>query len=170
MEWFPKVPNSYWTSKQNVKRFIDNISLKLNIRSPKEWGQVSNRLFKEVGGASLLTYYKNSLFFCLQAVYEGLNLQLLRKIDIEWKREWFANLPKYERSFWNSEENCKHFLNKIATEVNIQTTNDWRKISISLLKNNGGNVSNTKCIYKIRGYLKNTEILCKGFFRDCILL
>lgn len=69
-EWF-KVPNSYWTSKQNMRQYMDSIALKLHVRSPKEWGQISNRLFKESGGGSLLLYHKNSLFFCLQSAYEG---------------------------------------------------------------------------------------------------
>src|SRR5690348_4383078 len=49
--------------------------------------------------------------------------------ETEWKREWFAKIPKYPRSYWELTSNCKEFFDKIAMNYNIQTTSDWNKIS-----------------------------------------
>ena len=37
--------------------------------------------------------------------------------------------------------NCKEFLDRIAMNYNIKTTNDWNRISNSLIKNKGGYVA-----------------------------
>lgn len=59
---------------------------------------------------------------------------------MQWKREWFAKLPVFPHSHWNSLDNRRKFLEEIATTSNIRTPNDWRKISTSVITNKGGRV------------------------------
>ena len=60
--------------------------------------------------------------------------------EIEWKREWFHNIPKYPKEFWNNLNNSQRFLDQISNEYNINSPNDWKRITISLIKKNGGQV------------------------------
>lgn len=70
-EWFNKLPNSYWKSIENHKKLLDEIAIKLNIRSPSQWGKVTRYQVRGFGGGRLLNYYSNSLYKCLQSVYKG---------------------------------------------------------------------------------------------------
>lgn len=78
---------------------------------------------------------------CLQSIYKGtFFLDLLCKIETKWKREWFSHIPRFSKYYWNSEENCRKFMNEIAKHSNIISPRDWRKVSLSLLRNTGGHV------------------------------
>lgn len=73
-EWFPTaaiLPKSYWTSPQNRREFLGKIKVKFGIKEPKDWGKIRIQDIKQMGGVSLLKYYKGSLFRCLQSVYKG---------------------------------------------------------------------------------------------------
>lgn len=50
------------------------------------------------------------------------------------------NLSRFPKTYWNSVENCKSFMDKIIQESNVITENDWRKVSLTLIRNNGGEV------------------------------
>lgn len=74
-EWFPyvrKFPHSYWNSFDNRRKFLDGIKLKLKIKNPSDWGEISVQEFINLGGGTLLNRYKGSLFACLNSVYKGL--------------------------------------------------------------------------------------------------
>ena len=62
-------------------------------------------------------------------------------IEIKWKREWFPITPKYPKEYWNNLNNSQIFLDQIAINQNINTPNDWKKITVSLIKKNGGQVN-----------------------------
>jgi hypothetical protein len=54
--------------------------------------------------------------------------------------EWFrAN--KYPRNFFQSKQNYRVFLDKVAHEYQIKFFADWQRISHSLIRNAGGKVS-----------------------------
>lgn len=65
-------PRSYWKSKENRRKFMDGVAKKLNVKSPMDWGKVTIQQVFELGGGTLLSrYYKSSLYYCLQSIYEG---------------------------------------------------------------------------------------------------
>lgn len=71
-EWFPSLPKIYWNSMDNRRKFLDKLANTLQIKSNKEWGNVTLQQVHELGGGALLnTYYRGSLFNCLQSVYKG---------------------------------------------------------------------------------------------------
>lgn len=74
MEWFSKSSQSYWKSYGNCKRFLDEVAVKLHVKSPNDWGRIKIQQIIELGGASILRQYKGSLFACLQSVYKGFYL------------------------------------------------------------------------------------------------
>ncbi len=57
-----------------------------------------------------------------------------------WKKEWFQNLPEIPKYYWKSFDNCREFMDKLVARYNLQTTNDWRKVSRALIIKNGGSV------------------------------
>lgn len=93
--------------------------------------------------------------------------RLYNPSDIEWKKTWFSSIPRFPKSHWSSEENCRNFLHEIAKSNNIQKSNDWKKITSSLFKNNGGWVIVLGPITE-RVFGENTSIPFKIFFRSCI--
>lgn len=74
VDWFFKSPQSYWDSLENQQRIVSQIGSRLGITQPKDWGKVSTREFRDLGGASLLNRFNNSLIACLQSLYEGFYL------------------------------------------------------------------------------------------------
>jgi hypothetical protein len=51
-----KLPVSYWKSIENRKNFLDEIAKKLNIKIPSDWGNITVRQFKKLGGNSVTEY------------------------------------------------------------------------------------------------------------------
>jgi hypothetical protein len=122
---------------ENRKNFLDEIAMKLNIKIPSDWGNITVQQLYELGGSSLLThYYNGSLFKCLQSVYKGIFIIFILILikDTNWKREWFTKLPK---SYWKSMENRRNFLDEIAKKLNIKTPSDWGKVTNQQLFEHG---------------------------------
>lgn len=61
-------------------------------------------------------------------------------LDIDWKREWFPRVSKYPKTYWNSFENCRKFMEVIASGAHIRSPSEWRKVSFALIKSEGGMV------------------------------
>ena len=60
----------YWKNKENQIKFFEKIKKELNIKNPKEWGNISIHQIIEKGGGSILNgYYENSLFKALNSIY-----------------------------------------------------------------------------------------------------
>ncbi len=56
---------------ENHKKLLDEVSVKLNIKTPNQWGKVTRKQIRSLGGGSLLNCYNDSIYTCLQAVYKG---------------------------------------------------------------------------------------------------
>lgn len=81
---------------------------------------------------------------------------MLTYLETTWNREWFPSIAQFPKSYWDKEENCRIFMDEIAMKNNIQSENDWKKVSTTMFKRNGGSVS-TKLLYS----LINKELLRK---------
>lgn len=138
-EWFSRVPRSHWQSMDNQKKVLDEIAMKLNIKNPKDWGKVTKFQFYELGATSLLNSYGSSPFACIKSIYKGFssiappNFQ-----DIDWKKDWFSNIPHFPRSHWTSLENRKKFLDELAVKLNIKNPSDWGKVKTHRIVELGG--------------------------------
>lgn len=78
-EWFVRSPRSHWQSMENRRKFFDQLAVTLNLKNPSDWGKISLKQICAMGGAGILYYYKNSVFYCLQSIYKGIyfNIQPL---------------------------------------------------------------------------------------------
>lgn len=132
-DWFPNLNNfpfHHWESKSNQKQFLESIASSFGISSPKDWGKVTNEHVIQRGGKALLHHYDGSLFRCLQSVYN----------ETSWKREWFKNIPLYPSTHWKNPNNQKTFLDGLASHYHLKKPEDWKRISISLIRKKGGEV------------------------------
>ena len=68
----------YWESADNIRIFLDRVSLTIGIKTPSDWGHVTNQRFMELGGSSLLNQ-KLSLKNILR-IYICLFKKLLRSL------------------------------------------------------------------------------------------
>lgn len=69
------------------------------------------------------------------------NCTMFKMIDVDWKKEWFPTIPKYTRMYWKSEENQRNFLKYIASQYGVEKPQDWNKISLTLIRGEGGQVN-----------------------------
>lgn len=125
---------------ENRRKFLEEMKLKFNIEEPGDWGKVSIQDFREENGASLLSYYKNSLYSCLKHIYKGLNFvsKFSNIEDVEWKQEWFPNRKIFPKMFWKTQENRRKFLDDLKTEFDIQEPKDWGRVKIKEFRKRGG--------------------------------
>lgn len=76
-EWFPNLhrfPKAHFKVMENRKKFMDDLAVTLNIKKPRDWGNITLKQIHELGGGPLLNnYYRGSLFACLQSVHRGMN-------------------------------------------------------------------------------------------------
>lgn len=71
-EWWKTRPIGYWTVKENQKKFLDEIKMRFQIKSPSDWGKLKIKDIRNAGGNSILKHYKGSLYRCVQFVYPGM--------------------------------------------------------------------------------------------------
>jgi hypothetical protein len=69
-EWF--LSGTHQSSLEAHKSFLENLKLALHIKEPKDWGKLTIREISQYGALSMLKFYHNSLFYCLQSIYPGI--------------------------------------------------------------------------------------------------
>jgi hypothetical protein len=59
----------YWKSKENQKKFFDQLAIKWNIQKPEDWNKVTCGMVLKEGGNFIDRYYNGSL-------QQGINMYL----------------------------------------------------------------------------------------------
>ena len=115
-------PIGYWKDKNNIVDFLENLKEKLNIISPSDWNNLSREHIISNGGATLLHIYSIFELKCIGCP-EGAVL--------------FDNKRK-SPGFWDEEENIQNFLSLIAEKLNLNTREDWNRLSTTQIQEFGG--------------------------------
>ena len=115
----------YWNNQENVQNFLEKLKKKLNLQSPNDWNGISIQNIKENGGIGLLNHFSLYDLKCF-ACPEG--------------KEIFSYHPNKRKSseYWENEENVQNFLCKLKEKFNLQTMDDWNRISIPQIQSIGG--------------------------------
>lgn len=71
-EWMATKPHGYWADKNNQREFLGEVGRRLGVKSPKDWGKVTNQQLIMNGASSLLNKYQGSLWRTLNSIYPGL--------------------------------------------------------------------------------------------------
>jgi len=69
-----RFPLHHWDDYTNQRNFFEQIAPQLNIRSPKDWYNVSRKDILSKGGAGLLQRYNDSLSKALISIFPEANL------------------------------------------------------------------------------------------------
>ncbi len=110
-------------SKQRA--FMDDIAKKLNITDINDWYKITHSPLVKHGCFTLLSKYKHSIPALLKAVYP----------EHQWDKLRFSRIPP---EYWGSLENQRTFMETLAKKLNVNTHEDWYKVSTWKLMRSGG--------------------------------
>ena len=113
----------YWENKENILQFLSEIQQKYNLNTPEDWNSISQEHIKSNGGLTLLSKHKYSMYeLKCMACPEG---------------KYLFN-PKQSAGYWENQENIHQFLSEIQQKYNLNTPEDWNKITTKHIKLDGG--------------------------------
>ena len=115
----------FWDKKENLQNLIHEISEKLNLKTPEDWEQISSAKIREFGGGRAIAKYSLS------------TLKSMAFPDYH-----FIKRKKYiSKGHWNDFDNVLQFLNKLQLKYNLNTLDDWNKLSAIQVRNLPGGSS-----------------------------
>ena len=115
-------PAGYWEDKENILQFLSEIKQKYNLNTPEDWNSITQNLIKSNGGSRLLSKYSMFELKCL-ACPEGKSI---------------FNNPKQPAGYWENKENIVNFFRDIKQKYNLNTLQDWKRISRHQIIMQGG--------------------------------
>ena len=121
----PIKPRGYWDNMENIKNFLKEIEIKLNLKTFKDWNSLTNKQIASYGGKTLLDKF---------TMYD------IKSIGFpEGKSKFKIPMPKFSRKYWEKEENIHHFLSKLKQNYNLNTPEDWKLLTKKDIKKYSGN-------------------------------
>ena len=117
-----KQSSRFWDDKKNILTFLSKLKQKYNLNFPEDWNLITVNHIKLNGGASLLRKHSVFELKCM-ACPEG--------------KATFNN-PYQSSEFWEIEENIHNFLEEIKEKYNLNTPQDWKRISRHQIISAGG--------------------------------
>ena len=117
-----KQSSGYWENKENILNFLLKIKEKYNLNTPDDWNSITTIDIQSNGGRTLLSKYSMFELKCM-ACPEG-------KLTF--------NNPIQSAEYWDNEENIYKFLSEIKEKYNLNTLEDWKRISKHQIRSKGG--------------------------------
>ena len=129
-EWhiwkFNSVPNNYWRSEKNVKKYLKWLGKELGFKKPNDWYQVSKEAFiSNFGGSMLESQFQTVPAKAVQFLYPN------RK----WHPWLFGKVP---HGFWKRKTNRIAYLQWLGKKLNFKKTADWYKLKDQHFRENHG--------------------------------
>lgn len=123
-EHFFSNPNKpgFWKKEENIQKFLNILQKELNLYTFNDWNSLTQQQIKDLGGNRLLKLYSMYEIKCM-ALPE-------RKDDF--------TLPNIPNSFWDSEQNIQNFIKRLSEKYNVNTSDDWNRISNFQIRSFGG--------------------------------
>ena len=121
---FRNKPSGYWDNQENILQFLNELKEKLNLNTSEDWNTLSTQKLYLYGGRALLKKYSLYQIKCL-GFPEG-------KLS-------FNKIIQYKPvGYWNNQDNIQQFLHELKEKLNLNSSEDWNKLSQKDIKNNGG--------------------------------
>ena len=117
-----KQPAGYWDNKENINNFFEGIKQKYNLNTPEDWNSITQQHIQSNGGRTLLSNLSMYELKCM-ACPEGKSI--------------FTNPPQ-PASYWDNKENILQFISKLKEKYNLNTPEDWKRISKHQIVAEGG--------------------------------
>ncbi len=132
-EWeYVSVPQRFWSSAANRKRYMQWLGKKLEFRKPEDWYQLSRTHFHANRGGTL--FVKSG----------GAPLNVMREFmpKYDWKPWLFARVPC---GFWKTYDNRLGYLTWLGKELGFRRPVDWYQIRREDLARTGGGAMLNMC-------------------------
>ena len=117
-----KQTSGYWENKENILKFLYEIKEKYNLTTTEDWNLITHKHLKLNGGGTLLAKYSIFELKCM-ACPEG--------------KSSFKN-PHQAAVFWENEDNIHQFFSKLKEKYNLNSPEDWKRISKRQIISEGG--------------------------------
>ena len=117
-------PAGYWENQENIHNFLSKIKEKYNLNTPEDWNSITKKHIQSNGGSTLLKKYSMFEIKCM-ACPEG-------------KSKFDNPKPNQVPGFWENKENVHDFLSKLKEKYNLNTPEDWQRISKNQIISQGG--------------------------------
>ena len=117
-------PPGYWNDKENIQNFINKLKNKFSLHSIEDWNKISIQQIKSMGGGQLFDTY---------SIYD---IKLLG--CPEGKFIFSKSNPYKPVGYWENIENIKEFIDLLKEKYNINSSEDWNRISRSQIYDSGG--------------------------------
>lgn len=146
LEWdfiFPsvlrKLPQNFWNDLTTQKNFVDHLIKILNISKREDWKKITIGFIVKHGGEGLIKLYNNSLLQLLQTLYPDQQIDVNTLLNSKSTAEIPNQITKKaKKRRWNDIDYQKNFLIKYANENDIVEKQDWSKVTIKQIVNEGG--------------------------------
>jgi hypothetical protein len=124
-KWLPwrfkqNAPRGFWNSIENQKWFMDCLGKHLGLKTIEDYTNITCDQISMYGGSGLLERYGGSSKRLLSQVYP----------------QFTSQIP---RSHWLDIQNQRDFLDELGTKLGFKTLEDWYKLSVKHLQQNGAN-------------------------------
>ena len=125
----------YWENKENIHQFLADLKVKYNLNTPEDWNSITHKQIQLNGGNTLSKKFSIYEIKCM-ACPEGKSI--------------FNNPRKQTLSgYWEDNENVMQFFDEIKEKYNLNTPEDWKRISKRQIISHGGS-----WLYNSNKYLK----------------
>jgi hypothetical protein len=123
---FDVLPHKFFDNVNNQRKFMEWAGKELKIKEMSDWYKITNKDMFSVGGFTLCKRYKFAVPSLLVTVFT----------EYKWLPWKFENKQKSTTStnYWEGVNNQRKFMELARKELNIQTMDDWYKVSIMVTK------------------------------------
>ena len=112
----------FWDNKENIQNYLQQLRENFKLETPKDWNSLSTKLILDNGGGKLFDSYSLYEIKCLGCP-EGKLLFDKSKKSLE---------------YWENERNIIKFIDELRLQFNIQSMEDWKRLSKAQIKAHGG--------------------------------
>ena len=121
----PNKPIGYWEKQENIDDFLLLLREKLNLITAEDWNLITRKQIKLFGGSFLLKKYSMFELKCM-AFPQGKSL-------------FYSSKPLITSDgFWENKDNIQNFIDMLKLKYNLNSLDDWKRISKSQIYDNGG--------------------------------
>ena len=117
-----QLPAGYWKSSENILNFLSKLKEKYNLNTPEDWNSITKKQIQDNGGSTLFSKYSMFELKCM-ACPEGKSI---------------FNHPPQAPGYWEIQENILNFVSKIKEKYNLNTPDDWKRVSKTQIIQEGG--------------------------------
>lgn len=114
--FFISLPNYFWSSLENQKKFVEWLEKELNIKKYEDWYRITIIQLEAKGASSILLKYHRSIYKLLKAIYP----------EYDWKPWLFSYTPHL---LWNQSNEVITYIEWLQKKFNIQNLDSWYNIS-----------------------------------------